>query len=544
MRSKAHAPILCCLLTLILVLHLVPIRAQGYADTVDEVQSLIDGIIACKLQASGADSIQAWIDGEITADAGVSSDWYAIALSQSGEYDLSSYRAALEGFVADNEIASASSREKAALALIAAGSTDPYIDGCLDGAIGQQGIMSWVYGLHILNNGYTCSYTPDAVVDMLLSLQLPDGGWALSGENGDIDVTAMTLQSLAPHCPERGDVQDAVNRGIAFLSDKQQEDGGYKSFGTANPESAAQVLTALSALGIDCVQDERFIKNGLTVIDGIVKYRLPDGSFSHTEGDSSNETSTMQTFYALTAYQRLLCGQGSLYVFDQPITAEPAEIVTASDSTDTAAAVSDAAPVQHGSYRQIAVIVVLGAGMTACLILFLRKKRSPKNFVFAAILTGAGIAAVLLTDIRTAQDYYSRTAVRKEHAVGTVTLEIRCDTLAGRSDSPYIPEDGVILPLTSFEIEEGNTVFDILAEAAQTHGIQLEHDGNTSDTAYIRGIGYLYEQDFGELSGWVYHVNGTSASRGCGKYVLGDGDRIEWLYTCDLGNDLNEVYEE
>ena len=55
---------------------------------------------------------------------------------------------------------------------------------------------------------------------------------------------------------------------------------------------------------------------------------------------------------------------------------------------------------------------------------------------------------------------------------------------------------------------------------------------------YIAGINYIYEMDFGDLSGWVYHVNGITPSRGCGEYVLEPGDRIEWLYTCELGNDL------
>ncbi|MGM9626294.1 MAG: DUF4430 domain-containing protein [Eubacteriales bacterium] len=50
---------------------------------------------------------------------------------------------------------------------------------------------------------------------------------------------------------------------------------------------------------------------------------------------------------------------------------------------------------------------------------------------------------------------------------------------------------------------------------------------------------YLYEFDFGDLSGWIYKVNGETPSVGCGDYVLSDGDEIAWLYTCDLGNDLN-----
>ena len=55
---------------------------------------------------------------------------------------------------------------------------------------------------------------------------------------------------------------------------------------------------------------------------------------------------------------------------------------------------------------------------------------------------------------------------------------------------------------------------------------------------YISGINYLYELDFGDMSGWIYHVNDDEPLVGCGEYKLSDGDNIEWLYTCDLGKDL------
>ena len=55
---------------------------------------------------------------------------------------------------------------------------------------------------------------------------------------------------------------------------------------------------------------------------------------------------------------------------------------------------------------------------------------------------------------------------------------------------------------------------------------------------YVSGIGYLYEFDYGDLSGWMYRVNGETPSVGCAEYALSDGDQVEWLYTCDLGNDL------
>ena len=83
----------------------------------------------------------------------------------------------------------------------------------------------------------------------------------------------------------------------------------------------------------------------------------------------------------------------------------------------------------------------------------------------------------------------------------------------------------------------GDSVYDILIEAARKYNIQMENNGS-ADMVYISGINYLYEFDFGDLSGWVYHVNGIAPSVGCGEYVLSDGDTIEWLYTCNLGNDI------
>ena len=143
----------------------------------------------------------------------------------------------------------------------------------------------------------------------------------------------------------------------------------------------------------------------------------------------------------------------------------------------------------------------------------------------------------MFTDVKSAEEYYSGEAAVKDSSFGTVTIEIRCDTIVGKSDADYIPKDGVILAETEYQIEEGDTVYDILTEAARQHRIQMETAGRWN-MVYIAGINYLYELDFGDLSGWIYHVNGFSPAVGCGAYVLSDGDRIEWLYSCDIGNDL------
>ena len=121
-------------------------------------------------------------------------------------------------------------------------------------------------------------------------------------------------------------------------------------------------------------------------------------------------------------------------------------------------------------------------------------------------------------------------------------MTIRCDTVTGLSDSEYIPADGIVLKETEFVIDSDDTAFDILVEAARKYNIQMENSG-AEGMAYIAGINYLYEYDFGEFSGWMYYVNRKAPSVGCDQYVLSDGDVIEWLYSCELGKDLDRKRE-
>ena len=637
MRTKVISGFLSSLFAMILLLSFIPMKAQCSGYTVDEVQSLIDGIIAYKLDETGSGSVQDWINGDLTDGAGAYSEWYIASLSQYGDYDLSSYEAALRDYLSSNNVPSATSREKYSLSLAAAGSTDPYMADIIDTSVGQQGIMSWIYGLHVLNNGYTGSkYNTSGVIDTLLSLQYSDGGWAIFGANGDIDVTAMTISSLAPYYTQRSDVHSAVDRGLAFLSQRQQSDGGYISFGTPNTESTAQVLLALSSLGIDCETDERFIKDGNSLIDGMMQYHLDNGSFSHTNDGASNESATVQALYSLIAYKRMCNGRGPFWVFDsrQPVkrdsggstgsgsgnAVKPSVPGTATDvhsdngtSSDNGAALTDnrttspAAPAcvttttsvsgtgavsvtttllsskttgklttlsvttsgsstaeltsssraaesgekggiaKKNGYKVKAVIIILTAAGVLCIVVFAAGKRNYKNFIAVAAAAGIAITVVMMTNIQSKDDYYNGEKVHKDDAIGTVTMTIRCDTIAGKSDSEFVPDDGVILDVTEFDLAEGETVFDILTEAARTYCIQVENKGSAGSAhgmVYISGINYIYEMDYGDLSGWVYHVNGITPSKNCGDYVLEDGDRIEWLYTCELGHDLDEVYEE
>lgn len=101
--------------------------------------------------------------------------------------------------------------------------------------------------------------TREGLVAEILSYQCSDGGWALMGDESDVDMTAMALTSLAPY-QEETDVKAAVEQALTWVSNAQQDDGGFMGWGTANSESCAQVIVALTALGIDPAADSRFVK--------------------------------------------------------------------------------------------------------------------------------------------------------------------------------------------------------------------------------------------------------------------------------------------
>ncbi|MBQ9543874.1 MAG: DUF4430 domain-containing protein [Clostridia bacterium] len=113
-----------------------------------------------------------------------------------------------------------------------------------------------------------------------------------------------------------------------------------------------------------------------------------------------------------------------------------------------------------------------------------------------------------------------------------MTLSINCEKIVGKSDL-VVWENGEILAPCSFDIYENDTVYDLLVRAAKEKQLRLDLRGS-----YVAGIESIYELKFGELSGWIYHVNGVEAKYGCREYKLSDGDVVEWMYTLELGKDL------
>ena len=131
----------------------------------------------------------------------------------------------------------------------------------------------------------------------------------------------------------------------------------------------------------------------------------------------------------------------------------------------------------------------------------------------------------------------------------TCTMSVRCDTILknlawlDKEKVELVPKDGIIYAEQTVTFYEGESVFNLLVREMKRNKIHMEFVNTPIyNSAYIEGIANLYEFDCGELSGWMYKVNGWFPNYGCSRYQLKDGDRVEWVYTCDLGADVGGKY--
>lgn len=129
----------------------------------------------------------------------------------------------------------------------------------------------------------------------------------------------------------------------------------------------------------------------------------------------------------------------------------------------------------------------------------------------------------------------------------TCTFSISCATILDNMDkldkdkNGLVPNDGWIVEPVTLEFTQGETVFDVLKRVCMGKKIHMESSWTPLyNSAYIEGINNLYQFDCGKLSGWMYCVNGVYNQYGCSKAVIKNGDVISWVYTCDLGKDIQK----
>ena len=273
---------------------------------------------------------------EFYISAGSKDDWAVIGLARSGYkadrlyYD--NYYNAVEKLVKDTKGVLSANRfseySRLVLSLTAIGRTPANVAGynLLEplgdfGSVTKQGINGAAFALLALDSAGYDSPVRTKYIEFILGKQLADGGFALSGNVSDPDVTGIVLQALAKY-QDRQDVKAATQKALAALSKLQNADGGFSSMGIINCESACQVLMALCELGIS-ETDSRFVKNGFTLTDNILSYYIDGIGFIHTAGGSISDITSAQAFYALIGRQRILAGKQSLYRMSDVVPYQP-----------------------------------------------------------------------------------------------------------------------------------------------------------------------------------------------------------------------------
>ena len=362
--------IILCITTLLGAQIVAPFSA--YAAEQSTVYSIATDIINWKKSTVGSNADGYLMnDGFLSLAGTTPGDWYPIGLGRLGITDnQTGYLAVINETVQKRyQTAEKLDRTKStewhriALAVLASGGDPRHmgvngeIDLIADGTYnrgltvspGRQGINGWIWGLIALDSkryevpSDAVNTREDFIVEILRT-QRSDGGFALTGEVSDVDITAMAIQALAPYyssetvyfytssvvktsegayaeCSKT--VREVIDESVAWLSSVQCANGDFASWGMQNVESTAQVLVALSTLGVDALHDSRFIKNGNTVLDGILKYRLSNGGFVHSFTydpdnptslpDQANTMASEQVLYALVSLWRYQNGMRSLY---------------------------------------------------------------------------------------------------------------------------------------------------------------------------------------------------------------------------------------
>lgn len=459
--------------------------------------------------------------------------------------------------------------------------------------VNQQGVNGPIWALLALDSKNYDAPGREALIASILAKQFEDGGWAVTPEGStpatiaDVDMTAMAIQALAPYYNTRKDVKDAVDKALICLSGKQLEDGRFQSWGTTNSESAAQVVVALSALGIDADKDTRFVKSGNSALDGLLSFAVEAGGFGHDD-NVVDQMATEQAYYALAAYDRFSRKANRLYDMSDVVPMEDADV---QGVIDLIAAIG---PVGEDSYNAIAEARnaydklstedqakvknynTLTTAETSYKAILKQKQTDQykalkahydellndktKEYSAAAKKKLASILQQAQTDMNAAESCEHVMAIYEKAIAdldavkpGEIKVTFRLiGALEATQDvdlttDSYLPEYVTWVPTKTYTLQEDATVYDLFTEAMSDAGLQyIGAESNYVSTIYAPSClgGYaLSEFTNGARSGWMYTVNGSHPNQGLKKWELKDKDVVVWHYVNDYSHEVADWFD-
>lgn len=511
---KIKFKVLC--LTIILLMSVqIPVKAASGSDAASEAGKIMEYV----MNEAGTDNYSQYLETGLIPYAGTGAEWNVIsmkAMDISADYE--SYNTALDNYLDKNNGLKVTDYERIALAKAVIGHNDEWIHKAVSGYSDSGTIMGYIYGLMVAD----CVGDEKGIViaGKLIEMQRDDGGFSLTEDYSDPDVTAMALQALAPFNDKyAGEIEKAVQ----CLSVMQRESGGYISCGTENAESSAQVLIALCALDIDYEKDERFIKKGNTIYDAILRYRCDGGGYSHTIGGNADKLATSQTLLAMACAARYDEGKSFIFSPEFCMTAE-AESYAGTGKEPYTVNEPDAVNKPDGKSsrpltgRQIKTVflAVIATSGTVLTVMCIIRKSGRRKIIMTAAFTVVITAVTAFMHIESREEHY---AVKTDS--GNVITGIEVEGYDGE----------ILIPFTEIGISDGDSVFDQLKNAVTMSEMNFDYTGSeTLGTIYVRSIDGLSEFDHGQASGWIYTVNGEYPDVSCSTYKLRADDKVCWIY--------------
>ncbi|MBR2901986.1 MAG: hypothetical protein IKC38_02050, partial [Clostridia bacterium] len=198
-----------------------------WGDQNSEQASTIDSALFCQDLTRGEKSIQELLDGTLADKAGIGAEYMVLAIRQHLQgCNFDRYCEELKKYSQENPNLPASTQQKIALLLLACGGMIPeQAAQVARDTAGNQGIMSWIFGLHLATNTAEGALA-DSCLQQILNQQGTDGGWGVDASAPTVDVTAMAIQALTPYRGEE-EVDEAIFRAVEFLKQAQLPSGGF-----------------------------------------------------------------------------------------------------------------------------------------------------------------------------------------------------------------------------------------------------------------------------------------------------------------------------
>ena len=349
--------------------------------------------------------------------------------------------------------------------------------------IKKQGLNGTIWALIALDsNNYATSDTTirQQCVDAIVAAQHDDGGWALMANKtyaSDPDITGMALTALYPYRDQTA-VAEVCAEAIACLSEMQNDDGTYSSGGAKCAESCAWVIVATTTWGINPDTDSRFIKNGKSVVDGLLAHYIADSAtFQHIIGAGTNGMATDQSCYALVAYDRFINGEKALFdysdvTFEEKPTVEidkpkaylhmPAEITNDVGTTFTATVTINQWDNEAG-YKLLDMVMSVPEGITVKETEAITANRlggGSFNYNIEAIEKGSDKLRVVYFDTATNTDITIKenTTGNKDFPADMFTIEFMVDELLEAGTKLNFAIDGMSLKKSSDSGDENAMV--------------------------------------------------------------------------------------